>query len=130
MTTNDASQLKGKRGIKRLINAARYSADGFRAAFKNEDAFRQECVLTVVLSAALPFIEADAALRLLTFLSMAGVLITELLNSGIEAAIDRIGLEIHPLSKYAKDAGSCAVMIALASSGASWATLLWSVLAA
>lgn len=123
----DASALKGKRGFKRLVNALGYSAAGFRAAFTKEDAFRQECILGLVLTIALPFLEADIALKLLAFVSIMFVLVTELLNSGIEAAIDRVGLEIHPLSKYAKDASSCAVLFALATAAVCWAVLLWHV---
>ena len=74
MSAKDASELKGKTGLKRLVNAAGYSAQGFRAAFKSEDAFRQECVLGAVLSAALLFIEADAALKLIALLSEAHVI--------------------------------------------------------
>lgn len=123
----DASALKGKRGFKRLVNALNYSAAGFRAAFAKEDAFRQECILGLVLTVVLLFLEADAALKLLAFVSIMFVLVTELLNSGIEAAIDRIGMEIHPLSKYAKDAGSCAVLFALLAAAVCWAVLLWHV---
>ena len=125
MSAKDASELKGKTGLRRLINAAGYSAAGFRAAFKNEDAFRQECVLGAVLSATLLFIEADVALKLIAFVSVVFVLVTELLNSGIEAAIDRIGLEIHPLSKYAKDVGSCAVLFSLFAAAVCWAVLVY-----
>ena len=125
MSAKDASELKGKTGLKRLVNAAGYSAQGFRAAFKSEDAFRQECVLGAVLSAALLFIEADAALKLIAFLSIIVVLVPELLNSGIEAAIDRIGLEIHPLSKFAKDVGSCAVLFSLFGAAVCWAVLIY-----
>lgn len=123
----DASALKGKRGFKRLVNALGYSAAGFRAAFAKEDAFRQECILGLVLTLLLPFLQADVALKLLAFVSIMFILVTELLNSGIEAAIDRVGLEIHPLSKYAKDAASCAVLFALATAAVCWAVLLWHV---
>ena len=120
-----AAELKGKSGLTRLINAARYSKDGFTAAFKSEEAFRQESILALVLAVILPFIPADLSLKLLAFMSLVFVMVTELLNSGIEAAIDRIGPEIHPLSKFAKDAGSCAVLFSLVCAGIVWATLLW-----
>lgn len=120
-----AHELKGKTGLRRLVNAARYSRDGFAAAFKSEEAFRQEFILAVVLTAVLPFVPADLTMKLLAFLSLIVVLVTELLNSGIEAAIDRIGAEIHPKSKFAKDAGSCAVLFALLGAGVVWAGLLW-----
>ncbi|MDO4937853.1 MAG: diacylglycerol kinase [Sutterellaceae bacterium] len=121
-----AADLKGKSGLTRLINATRYSKDGFAAAFKSEEAFRQESILALVLVVVLPFIPADLSLKLLAFMSLVFVLVTELLNSGIEAAIDRIGPEIHPMSKFAKDVGSCAVLFSLICAAVVWITLLWS----
>ena len=113
----DARDLKGKTGIRRLINATRYSRDGFAKAFRTEEAFRQESILSVVGLVALFFIPAAFTLVFL--------LVTELLNSAVEAAIDRIGPEIHPMSKYAKDAGSCAVLFALTFCIFVWCVLLW-----
>ncbi len=121
-----AADLKGKSGLTRLINATRYSKEGFVAAFKSEEAFRQESILALILVVILPFIPAEISLKLLAFMSLVFVLVTELLNSGIEAAIDRIGPEIHPMSKFAKDVGSCAVLFSLICAGAVWITLLWS----
>ena len=114
----DARDLKGKTGIRRLINATRYSRDGFAKAFRTEEAFRQESILSVVGLVALFFIPAAFTLKLF-------LLVTELLNSAVEAAIDRIGPEIHPMSKYAKDAGSCAVLFALTFCIFVWCVLLW-----
>lgn len=127
MTTSpkSAEELKGKSGLTRLINAARYSKEGFAAAFQSEEAFRQETILAVILAIALPFIPAEIALKLLAFMSLIFVLVTELLNSGIEAAIDRIGPEIHPKSKMAKDVGSCAVLFSLFCAAVVWAVLLY-----
>ena len=129
MPENDASALKGKTGLTRLINATRYSRDGIAAAWKSEEAFRQELVLAVILTPIALILPVDLSLRLLCILSMAFVLVTELLNSGIEAAIDRIGPELHPLSKFAKDAGSAAVLISLTASAIVWASVIWALLA-
>lgn len=121
----DARELKGKTGIRRLVNATRYSRDGFIQAFKTEEAFRQESILTLLGFIALFFIPAAFVLKIAAVFSMVFLLVTELLNSAVEAAIDRIGAEIHPLSKYAKDAGSCAVLFALGLCAFVWSTLLW-----
>lgn len=121
----DARDLKGKTGIRRLINATRYSRDGFAKAFRTEEAFRQESILSVVGLVALFFIPAAFTLKLFAVFALVFLLVTELLNSGVEAAIDRIGPEIHPMSKYAKDAGSCAVLFALTFCIFVWCVLLW-----
>ena len=106
----DAKDLKGKTGLRRLTNAFGYSCDGFRSAWQTEQAFRQEAWLALVaipVAIALPVTWTQTALLVFTALFL---LIVEVLNSGIEAAIDRIGPEIHPLSKKAKDLGSLAVL--------------------
>lgn len=121
----DARDLKGKSGLVRLYNACRYSRDGFLRAFKSEEAFRQESILSLVAFIALFFLPGAFVLKLLAAASLVFLLVTELLNSAVEAAIDRIGAEIHPLSKYAKDAGSCAVLFALILCAALWGVLLW-----
>jgi diacylglycerol kinase (ATP) len=121
----DSSQLKGKRGLRRVLNATRYSLDGLIAAWRNEDAFRQEALafvflVPVALLLPLVLIEKIALIGVLVL-----VLIVELLNSGIEAAIDRDSLEINPLGKRAKDLGSAAVMLSLVLAGATWAAVLF-----
>lgn len=121
----DARELKGKTGLRRLINATRYSRDGFVKAFRTEEAFRQESILSAVGLIALFFIPAAFTLKLLALFGMVFLLVTELLNSAVEAAIDRIGLAIHPMSKYAKDAGSCAVLFALVLCVLLWVLVLW-----
>ncbi len=121
----DARDLKGKTGLRRLVNAARYSREGFVKAFQTEEAFRQETVLSLIGIAALFFIPAAFTLKLWALFSLVFLLVTELLNSAVEAAIDRIGPEINPLSKYAKDAGSCAVLIAIFFALLAWGSLLW-----
>lgn len=122
---NDATQLKGKRGIKRLINAFGYSAKGLKACFMNEDAFRQECMMfSIILPVAL-FLPIETAQKALLCMSLFLVLLVELLNSAIEAVVDRIGLELHPLSGLAKDLGSAAVLITLLMTALVWALVLY-----
>lgn len=121
---SDAKELKGKSGIKRLINAFSYSKDGFIAAYRSEEAFRQEfwlLVIGAIIAAVLPvtLLQTVSLVAVLLFL-----LIVEILNSAIEATIDRIGMEIHPLSKRAKDMGSCAVLFACALALIVWAAIL------
>ncbi|MCF0253201.1 MAG: diacylglycerol kinase [Duodenibacillus sp.] len=120
----DAKDLKGKTGLTRLINAARYSRDGIAATMRTEEAFRQELVLGCLLVPAALFLPVSLELRLLCVFSVFFTLVVELLNSGIEACIDRIGPEIHPLSKVAKDVGSAAVLLSLAFGGIVWTSAL------
>lgn len=118
------SQFKGRTGLRRIWNAFHYSLDGLRAAYACENAFRQETGLAVVLIAAALFLPVTGVGRALMIGSVLLVLIVELVNSAIEAAIDRIGLERHPLSKRAKDAGSAAVLVAIVNVLAIWACVL------
>lgn len=116
---------KGRTGLSRVLHATRYSWHGLSAAYREEAAFRQEAWLAV---AALPCALWLARSPLEAVLLMAAVLlvlIVELLNSGIEAAIDRISLDHHPLAKRAKDYGSAAVMLALVVCAALWAAVVW-----
>jgi diacylglycerol kinase (ATP) len=120
----DSTSLKGQRGLRRLLNATRYSFDGFRAAWQHEDAFRQEVVLAVLLvpiALALPVSVVEKVLLVGVVLL---VLIVELLNTGIEAAVDRDSLEINPLGKRAKDFGSAAVMLSLLLAAGTWIAVL------
>ena len=118
------SPHKGKTGIRRLLNAFGYSCAGLREAFRNEDAFRQEVLLAGVLVPLAFVLERDMAARALMIACVLLLLIVELLNSAIEAAIDRISLDIHPLSKNAKDMGSAAQFIALCLIGVVWGLIL------
>ncbi len=107
------SPFKGKTGLRRVFNALGYSVDGLRAAFACEDAFRQEvwlALLLIPLALALP---VGWLGRALLIGSVILVLIVELLNSAIEAVVDRVSLENHRLAKRAKDIGSAAVLMAL-----------------
>lgn len=109
-------------GLRRVWNAALYSLAGLRATWRNEAAFRQEVMLTLILIPAAFWYGGSAVQRILLIGSCVLVLIVELLNSAIEAAIDRIGDDEHKLSGRAKDMGSAAVFISL------WLVLLTWVL--
>ena len=104
---------KGKTGLRRVWNALFYSFDGFRAAFKHEDAFRQETILAVILVPAAFFLTDQNLMQAMMIGSVILVLIVELLNSAIEATVDRISLENHQLAKRAKDIGSAAVLLSI-----------------
>lgn len=114
------SPFKGKTGIKRLLNAIRYSASGFQIAFSKEDAFRQEIFLALILIPSAFYIASSASELVLLISSTLLVPIIELLNSAIEAAVDRISLEKHQLAKRAKDIGSAAVFLSLVNLVAVW----------
>jgi len=116
--------FKGKTGVERLWNALGYSLQGMASAFRHEDAFRQECLLAVVLIPAAFFIPVGATERALMVASVLLVLIVELLNSAVEAAVDRISLENHPLAKRAKDIGSAAVFLSLINVAVVWVVVL------
>lgn len=117
------SPHKGQRGLRRLCNAFFFSLSGLALAFRHESAFRQEVALAAVLL-PLAFVLAVAPVeRVLLVGSVLLVLLVELLNSSVEAAIDRIGLDTHRLSKRAKDLGSAAMLVALALLLLTWAIL-------
>lgn len=110
----------GKTGISRVIGAAGYSWKGLCAAFKNEAAFRQELLLLLVLTPVALWLGLDGIDYALLIGSLLLVLIVELLNSAVEAVVDRIGSEQHELSGRAKDIGSAAVFVALANAALIW----------
>ena len=107
------SPFKGKTGLRRIVNAFSYSVDGLRAAYRCEDAFRQEVWLALLLIPASLLLPVPWLGRALMIGSVLLVLVVELLNSAIEAVVDRVGLENHRLAKRAKDIGSAAVLVAL-----------------
>ena len=121
----DSSQLKGKRGLRRVVNATHYSLDGLRAAWRMEDAFRQEALLFVLLVPIAVLLPLALVEKIALIAVLVLVLIVELLNSAIEAAIDRDSLEINPLGKTAKDFGSAAVMLSLMLAGGTWLAILF-----
>jgi diacylglycerol kinase (ATP) len=118
------SPYKGKTGFKRLINAFGYSIAGTLAAFKHEDAFRQEVVLAAVLTPVAIYCGETALDQALMISSLLFIIIVELLNSSIEAAVDRISIKHHKLAKRAKDIGSAAVFFSLINAAVIWFLLL------
>ena len=116
---------KGRTGIDRVIRATGYSFSGLAAAYRGESAFRQEFWLAAVLLPLAPWVGHGWVETALLMSSVLLVLIVELLNSGIEAAIDRVSLELHDLSKRAKDFASAAVFLSLVLCGGVWLTALW-----
>lgn len=118
------SPHKGKTGFRRLANAARYSLAGLAAAARHEDAFRQELALALVLVPAGLWLGGSGAEKALLAASVLLVLVVELLNSAVEATVDRVSLEDHSLAKRAKDMGSAAVMLAIATAALTWILVL------
>lgn len=118
------SPHKGKTGLTRIWNAFHYSLDGLRAAYRHEDAFRQEVWLAVLLVPVALFLPVSAIGKALMVASVLLVVIVELINSAVEATVDRISLEDHRLAKRAKDIGSAAVLISLINTIAVWALVL------
>jgi diacylglycerol kinase (ATP) len=115
---------KGKRGLVRLRNALGYSLHGLRAALVNEDAFRQELLLSCVLIPLAFAFHSSGLGRAMLIGSVILVLIVELLNSAVEATVDRISHVDHPLAKRAKDIGSAAVLLSLVNLVAVWWLIL------
>jgi len=118
------SPFKGKTGLRRLLNAVGYSWAGLRAAYQHESAFRQEFWLGLILVPLAFYLGETAIERVLMVGALLLVLIVELLNSAIEASVDRISLEHHLLIKRAKDMGSAAVLLALLNVVVVWVVLL------
>lgn len=118
------SPLKGKTGVKRIINAAGYSLAGFKSAFRYEAAFRQIVLLNIVLFPINLWLNLSKLEHIVLILVGMLGLIVELFNSAIEAVVDRISLERHPLAKNAKDMGSAAQFVALSMMAITWAGIL------
>jgi diacylglycerol kinase (ATP) len=119
------SPFKGKTGIRRLINAAGYSLAGLLAAIRNEDAFRQELALAIVLIPLGLWFGPGGVAKAALVASVLLVLIVELLNSAVEAAVDHTSLDRHPLARRAKDIGSAAVLVALMNVLATWTLIFF-----
>lgn len=120
------SPHKGKAGLERIWLAFGNSAEGFKAALENEDAFRQELILAAVLIPVAWFCHVPSYGKAIMIASIMLVLIVELLNSAVEAAVDRISLENHQLAKRAKDMGSAAVFLAIINVVIVWLVVLFS----
>ena len=112
-------------GLKRIMLANENSMKGFRWLLKNDAAFKQELGMLVVLAPVTFLFSITAFEQAVLIISLLFVIFTEVLNTAIEAVVDRIGLEIHPLSGLAKDLGSAAVFIALTIAFILWAVILW-----
>lgn len=111
---------KSKSGLTRIWRAFFYSLAGFSAALKYEHAFRQELILCLVLLPFAVFLPLDRVERIILIMTLMFVLVVELLNSAIEAIVDRVSLENHELSKRAKDLGSAAVFLSLVVTALAW----------
>lgn len=120
----DALSFKGRRGMTRILNATGYSLAGLRAAYQGEAAFRQLVWLNLVLLPVAGLLDVSRVERVLLMLTPLLALVVELLNSAIEAVVDRISLNLHPLSKQAKDMGSAAQLLALLIIALTWALIL------
>ena len=110
----------GATGFTRIINAAGYSWLGFKAAYKHEAAFRQELWLCIALTAVALYFGQGYAEKAILIASLIFILLIEILNSALEAVVDRFGDEIHPLAGRAKDMGSAAVFLAFIVAGLIW----------
>lgn len=114
----------GRTGISRLFYATGYSMKGLQAAWKNEAAFRQEIVASIILIAIAFFLPVNELEQLMMIGSLVLIVIVELMNSAVEAVVDRVGSEWHELSGRAKDIGSAAVLIALLFAAFTWIFIL------
>lgn len=113
-----------EKGVKRFINAIRFSFAGFKASWVHEEAFRQE-VVSFIIAVPMAFWLTDNKIeRVLLIASVVLVMVVELLNSAIEAVVDRIGSEYHELAGRAKDIGSAAVMLSIMLAIATWLLIL------
>lgn len=118
------SPYKGKTGINRLINAFKYSVAGTLAAFKHEDAFRQEVMLAIILFPVALYYGETPLDQALMISSLLFIIVVELLNSAVEATVDRISVKHHKLAKRAKDIGSAAVFFSLINAAIIWFLIL------
>lgn len=119
-----ANVQKSRKGVSRIWHATRYSVDGLYAAWY-ETAFRQEAIIAMILIPAAIKLGTTWFERSLLIGSVVGVLIVELLNTAIESALDRVGLEWNPLTKRAKDMGSAAVLLALLWCAGTWGVAIY-----
>jgi diacylglycerol kinase (ATP) len=120
-----SNSFKGRTGFDRIVRATGYSFDGLKTAYRGESAFRQETWLAIVLIPASFWVGRGWMEVALLAGSVLLVMIVELLNSGIEAVVDRVSFELHDLSKRAKDLASAAVFLSLVLCGGIWAAALW-----
>jgi len=122
--TATASSLKGEKGIVRILKATRYSMMGLRTAFLNEAAFRQLVLINVILQPIALSLDVSRAERAILMVVPLLSLAIELLNTAVENVVDRVSMELHPLSKNAKDMGSAAQFIGLVMIVVAWLVIL------
>lgn len=122
---SDAAHFKGKKGLTRLINALGYSRDGLKAAWQNEAAFREEILLAAIAIPLALFLARSGVERALLIGSILLILLVEILNSALEAVVDKASPERHELAKRAKDMGSAAVLLSLLNAATIWLCVLW-----
>ena len=120
----EESPHKSRTGLQRIWNALHYSLAGLRAAYRNEDAFRLEVLLALIFIPLALFTPATGIGKALMVGSVFLVLVVELINSAVEATVDRISLERHMLAKRANDIGSAAVLLSLLNMAVVWALVL------
>lgn len=120
-----SNPYKGRTGLDRVVRAVGYSVAGLRLAYHNENAFRQETWLALVLIPASFWVGRSWVEVAVLAGSVLMVMIVELLNSAVEAAIDRISFELHDLSRRAKDLASAAVFLSVTLTGCIWLAALW-----
>ena len=118
------SPYKGTSGVQRILNATGYSLAGFKAAFQNEAAFRQIILINALLIPLSFFMPVSRVEQVLMIVVCLLTIIVELINSAIEAVVDRVSMAQHPLSKNAKDMGSAAQFVALAIIALTWGACL------
>lgn len=123
-TGQPVSEFKSKSGFKRIFSAVFYSIDGFRTAWKHEHAFRQELMIAVPGIVGAFFLPVKPLEKLALVGVLLLVMIIELINSAIEAVVDRVSLDRNPLSKNAKDLGSAAVMLSFFLALATWSVIV------
>ncbi len=115
-----------KKGLPRILNAFKFSYDGFIATFKSEEAFRQDIIICMILTPIAIFLSITLIEKLFLFSTLFLIVMAELINTAIEMTIDRISEELHPLSKIAKDIGSCIVLVSFMYLILVWALILYS----
>jgi diacylglycerol kinase (ATP) len=118
------SEFKSKSGLARIMKASVYSVQGLKHAWASEHAFRQELMVSIPALCVAVLIPVSVLEKLALMLVLAFVLVVELLNSAVEAVVDRISLERHPLSRNAKDLGSAAVFVSVIVAGLTWAAIV------
>ena len=122
---SSAQEFKGKKGLVRLWNATGYSRDGILAAWRHEAAFREEILLAAITIPLAFYLSKTGVERALLVGSIILILIVEILNSAVEAVVDKASPEKHDLAKRAKDMGSAAVLFSLTNAAVIWACVLW-----